>query len=201
MKAVITYAVGVLLCLCLLAALPVNGEEAIYGQVVRLHILANSDSDADQALKLEVRDAILRTHGSALRAGSEEEAEAQIRAAMPAIQRTAEETVAAAGYTYPVRVTFTRETYPTRYYDSLAFPAGTYPSLRILIGEGAGQNWWCVLFPPLCVGAATAAVPDAGDVPPGMTDSTWRLVSEDGEREIRFRVLEWVEEQKERRPA
>lgn len=196
MKAVITYAVGVLLCLFLLATLPVNGEEEIYRQVVRLHILANSDSEADQALKIEVRDAVLRTHGSALSAKSEAEAEAQIRAAMPAIQKTAEETVVAAGYAYPVRVSFTRETYPTRYYDSLAFPAGTYYSLRILIGEGAGQNWWCVLFPPLCVGAATACVPDGDAVPPGMTDSTWRLVSEDGEREIRFRVLEWMEAQR-----
>lgn len=193
MKKVMLYAVGLLLCAVLLAVWPVQGEEGIYDNVIRLHILANSDSQEDQALKLAVRDALLSTYGEALDCSSEAGAEEKIRALLPEIVATAQSVVDAQGYGYRVRISFTEEAYPTRTYGDLCFPAGVYRSLRVMIGEGVGQNWWCVLFPPLCVGAATEDTPLPDDAPNGLTDSQWKLVSADGRYEVRFRLLEWIE--------
>lgn len=195
MKSVIWYAVGLLLCVLLLATLPLSGEEKIYDDVVRLHILANSDTEEDQACKLAVRDAILSAYGEVLSCGSEGEAEERVRALMPKIKELSEQTLRARGKEEQVTLVFGDEKYPERTYGDLRFPAGTYHSLRILIGEGIGKNWWCVLFPPLCVGAATGeeflpAVPE--EAPCGMGEGAWRLVSESGKYEIRFRVLEWL---------
>ena len=109
------------------------------------------------------------------------------------IKALAEKTLAARGCTAPVTVTLTDEKYPERTYGDLHFPAGTYHSLRILIGEGEGKNWWCVLFPPLCVGSASeeTVLPEVEEDPPaGFTDSQWGLVSQDGKYEIRFKILE-----------
>jgi stage II sporulation protein R len=114
---------------------------------------------------------------------------------MPDIEQLARKTLAEQGTSAEVTVTFTDEPYPARTYGDLCFPAGTYHSLRILIGEGTGKNWWCVLFPPLCVGAATeeTMLPEVEETPPnGLTASQWRLVSQSGEYEIRFRILEML---------
>ncbi len=195
MKSVAIYTISLILCISLLSVMPISGEEGIYDNVVRLHILAHSDSEEDQALKLAVRDALLETYGKELNCESEADAAARVRALIPDIKTLAEDTLAAHGSSAPVTVTFTDEPYPERVYGDLHFPAGTYHSLRILIGEGAGKNWWCVLFPPLCVGAATeeTVIVEAEPEPPaGLTDSQWRLVSQSGEYEIRFRILEML---------
>lgn len=195
MKSFVVYIVSLILCVALLSVMPIHGEEGIYDNVVRLHILANSDSEEDQALKLAVRDALLETYGEDLNCQSEADAAARVQALIPAIKALAEDTLAAHGSAAPVTVTFTDEPYPERVYGDLRFPAGTYHSLRILIGEGEGKNWWCVLFPPLCVGAATeeTVLPEVEETPPaGLTDSQWRLVSQSGEYEIRFRILEML---------
>ncbi|MBQ8174709.1 MAG: stage II sporulation protein R [Clostridia bacterium] len=193
MKSLVTYALSLILCVAVLSVMPIHGEEQIYDNVVRLHILAASDSEEDQADKLAVRDALLATYGAELDYKNEADAAARIEALLPAIKTLAEETLAARGSNAPVTVTFTDENYPERTYGDLHFPAGTYHSLRILIGEGEGKNWWCVLFPPLCVGAATeeTVLPEVDEEPPaGFTDSQWKLVSQDGRYEIRFRFLE-----------
>ncbi len=196
MKRVCLYALGLVFCFVFLAAMPIEGEAAIYEDVIRLHILAASDSEEDQADKLAVRDAILATYGEELAAPSEAVAAGRVETLMPAIEVLAEETLASRGNPRDVTVTFTDESYPTRHYGALSFPAGTYHSLRVLIGEGEGQNWWCVLFPPMCVGAATADIPlgrpDAA--PDGVSDGAWQIVSRSGEYEIRFRVLEKLAE-------
>lgn len=193
MKTWITYILSLVLCAAVLSVMPIHGEEQIYENVVRLHILAASDSEEDQANKLAVRDALLATYGAELDCDSEADAEARVRALIPDIKQLAEETLRARGSQAPVTVTFTDEKYPERTYGELHFPAGTYHSLRILIGEGEGKNWWCVLFPPLCVGAATeeTVLPEVEEDPPaGFTDSQWGLVSRDGKYEIRFKILE-----------
>lgn len=193
MKRLTLYVLSLLLCVGVLSVMPIRGEEQIYENVVRLHILAASDSEADQANKLAVRDALLATYGSELDCQSEADAAARVQELIPDIKALAESTLAARGSPAPVTVTFTDERYPERTYGELHFPAGTYHSLRILIGEGEGKNWWCVLFPPLCVGAATeeTVLPEVGEEPPaGFTDSQWGLVSQDGKYEIRFRILE-----------
>jgi stage II sporulation protein R len=194
MKGVLMYTIGLLCCVLLLGVLPVAGEEKIYDEVIRLHVLANSDSEEDQANKLAVRDAILAAYREELAVASKAEAEERVASLLPAIKQLAEQTLMAQGAPAPVTVTFSDEVYPERVYGELHFPAGTYRSLRVLIGEGSGQNWWCVLFPPLCVGAATeeVAVSPPENTVDTMGKSAWHLVSQSGEYQIRFRVLEWL---------
>ena len=140
-----------ILCSAVCDILPIHGEEKIYESVVRLHVLANSDSDEDQALKLKVRDEILSYISPlVIDSKSQEDAMRIINEKIDEIEAIAQTTVYSHGYDYSVDVTLTLEEYPTRNYEAMSFPSGEYVSLRVLIGEAEGQNWWCVLFPPLC---------------------------------------------------
>ena len=145
------------LCTALCNVLPIHGEEKIYESVLRLHVLANSDSDEDQALKLKVRDEILSyVSPRVIDATSREEAQQILQNELENIEKIAAQTVAREGYDYSVDVTLTVEEYPTRNYEAMSFPSGEYISLRVLIGEAEGQNWWCVLYPELCTSTAHA---------------------------------------------
>lgn len=133
------------------------GEECsfIRENTLRLHILANSDSPADQALKLEIRDAVLSCSGE-LFSGCDTR-QKMISAAqeqLPKIQQVAEQTALHNGYELPVTASVTDMFFETRRYDHVILPAGTYTAVRIELGAAAGKNWWCVLYPPLCVSAA-----------------------------------------------
>lgn len=124
----------------------------ISGEVFRLHILANSDSDADQALKLRVRDSVLAYSASLFeQAQSKEEAERLTAERLDEIAAVAGRTVRENGYAYPVRAELTRMFFTTRRYEKYTLPSGMYDALRLTIGEGKGHNWWCVMFPSLCV--------------------------------------------------
>ncbi|MGM9624176.1 MAG: stage II sporulation protein R [Eubacteriales bacterium] len=171
-----------LLCICLsvlcaasvIGALPTKGEEMLYDRVIRLHVLANSDSEADQALKLRVRDAVLAyLEDTSVSADNADEAETEYRALLPEIEAAAVSVIAASGYDYPCRVTLTREAYPQRNYETVTLPAGTYRSLRVQIGDAAGRNWWCILFPPLCLSlAADMQQYDDSSVPAAVYEDT-----------------------------
>ena len=133
------------------------GEECsfIRENTLRLHILAKSDSPADQALKLKIRDAVLSCSGE-LFSGCDTR-QKMISAAqeqLPKIQQVAEQTALHNGYELPVTVSVTDMFFETRRYDHVILPAGTYTAVRIELGAAAGKNWWCVLYPPLCVSAA-----------------------------------------------
>ena len=133
------------------------GEECsfIRENTLRLHILANSDSPADQALKLKIRDAVL-SHSGELFSGCDTR-QKMVSAAqeqLSDIQRIAEQTAMHNGYDLPVTVSVTDMFFETRRYDNVLLPAGTYTAVHIELGEAAGKNWWCVLYPPLCVSAA-----------------------------------------------
>ena len=185
-----------LLALSLLVALllPVHGEEEIYDAVIRLHVIANSDNDDDQALKLKVRDAILAETADAFSGLTKEEAESYLAAHLEDFERIASAVVESEGCDYPVTATLTREEYPTKNYDALAFPAGTYLSLQIKIGEAEGKNWWCCLFPPLCLGIAKVSKDAAEDafVSVGLTPSQYKVLteSEAPAYQVRFKLLE-----------
>ena len=126
-------------------------QRGIAAKVVRFHVLANSDSEADQSLKLAVRDRILQEYGDVLQeTESKEETLLKLENASQEICETALDEVQAQGYDYPVRVSLVREEFPRKQYDELVFPAGIYDALRIEIGEAKGQNWWCVLYPQMC---------------------------------------------------
>ena len=175
-----------LVILMALSYLPIHGESEIYDTVLRLHVLANSDSEEDQALKLKVRDAVLEAYGDALAGYPTREAAAEaLSYLLPEMEALAKKTLEGLGDGSPVAVTLTEEPYPRRDYGTFALPAGEYLSLRILIGEAAGENWWCVLYPPLCLGTAT-------DTPVGMEDATYGLLTENGggSYTVKFRLLE-----------
>ncbi len=177
--------------------LPVHGESEIYSDVLRLHVLANSDSEEDQALKLQVRDAILAVSEPLLGGcATREEAEAVVRENIPLLEQTAKETLTAHGCAHSVAVTLDEEVYPTRNYDSFCFPSGRYLSLRVMIGEAEGQNWWCVLFPPMCLGAASREQSEDAYISVGFTGEQYRVItkSDHPTYQVRFRLLEVIEE-------
>lgn len=123
--------------------------------VIRLHILANSDSTENQTEKLLVRDALLAGAESWIPAGSDFSTGCEaLRAQLPAIRQTAEQTLRAAGCSDNVRVTLEQTDFPARQYGVMTLPAGSYQALRVEIGEAAGQNWWCVMYPAICIPAA-----------------------------------------------
>ena len=193
--------VAIVILLVLMMAvsfLPVHGEREIYDTVVRLHVLANSDTEADQALKLTVRDTVLATAAPYLEeCTTQAEAIDALTAHLSDLETAAAATIIAEGYDYPVTVLLGEEDYPTRTYESCAFPAGTYVSLRVLIGEAEGQNWWCCLVPPLCLSAATAkADNEDAFIQVGLTKDQYGIITETGKTKykVRFKLLEVLED-------
>lgn len=187
------------LCALVLGLFPVSGEEKVYDSVVRLHVLANSDSEADQELKLKVRDRIIEvTKELFSRAQTKEDAERIARSALSFIEREAETVVEENGFTYPVSVELGQEEYPERDYEGLKFPAGEYLSLRVMIGDAEGQNWWCVLFPPICLRAASRKGDDTEKafVEAGLTGEQYRIITEsdEGRYKVKFKILEILKE-------
>lgn len=169
-----------------------GAQSALAGQMVRLHVIANSDSAEDQALKLQVRDSILAAAGDSLSGVSDRQtAEAILEENLQALADAGAETVSAAGYDYPVSISLSDHWFPTREYEDFSLPAGTYRALRVVIGEGKGQNWWCVVFPPLCLGSvcekaeATAAMAGLSE------DEVALITGADGGYVIKFRLIEW----------
>lgn len=171
--------------------------------VLRFHVLANSDTEADQALKLKVKEAVLESLSPDLREmdGVEDAAE-YLETMREQIRRTAQRVIAAEGYDYPVAVTLQRDLFPVKTYGDVVFPAGMYDALRIEIGAGEGKNWWCVMYPPLCfVDVACETVDDETKEALGrvLSDEAYSIVvtSRTGEEvlpEIKFKVVEWWQE-------
>lgn len=183
----------VLLCI---GFLPIHGEEEIYDTVVRLHVLANSDSEEDQALKLKVRDAVLEITAPLVEGcTTQEEAVAALSAGEEAILTAARKVIAAEGRDDEVTIRLGREAYPTRTYESCAFPAGEYVSLRVCIGTAEGQNWWCCLFPPLCLSSATAKQDNEDAfISVGLNKDQYGIITETGnvKYKARFKILEVI---------
>ena len=158
--------------------LALRAQSQLAERVVRLHVLANSDGEEDQALKLLVRDRVLARATELLtQAKDRTEAEALLRAELPELEALAVRELRANGCAYPVTAKLTDTEFPTREYDGFTLPAGEYLALRVVIGEGAGRNWWCVVFPPLCT-AASADVPAAA-LAAGLTEDQVGLITEE----------------------
>ena len=145
----------ILLSAMLMAAIPTEAEGKIYEDTVRLHILAHSDAEADQEIKIYVRDYFLSAYGEAL-SGYEgaEAAEAAMEALLPEMEADIARVLAEQGADYGARVVLSEEWYERREYADAVYPEGRYTSLRVILGDGAGKNWWCVMFPPLCLDMA-----------------------------------------------
>ena len=178
-------------------ALALQTQEQLSDKVVRLHVLANSDSEEDQALKLLVRDAILeRAEDLLSKSGDREEAEGLLRGRLLEFEQVAAAVSAQAGYDYPVRVELEDTQFPTKEYDGFTLPAGEYLALRVLIGEAKGQNWWCVVFPPLCT-TASVEVP-ASALEAGLSEEEVRLITEENTGYVlKFKAVEWWQQAKQ----
>lgn len=173
--------------------LPIHGESEIYDSVLRLHVIANSDSEEDQALKLAVRDEVLEVAAEITEGcDSRDEAREALEARLGDIEAAARKRLCEEGYGYDVRVELGEEYYPTKEYESCSFPEGEYLSLRVIIGGGVGQNWWCCLFPPLCLSSASTVKNEDAFVSVGLTSEQYKIITEtDKPRyKIRFKILE-----------
>lgn len=170
-------------------------QSALAGQVLRLHVIANSDSDRDQALKLAVRDAVLAEATPLLEGAADPQAaETALMPHLDQLARLGQQVLADAGCGDSITVSIEDTWFPTRNYDSFSLPAGNYRALRVVIGEGEGQNWWCVVFPPLCLGSVTEEVVDAA-AEAGLTEDQIALITgQDGQYVLKFKLIEWWEE-------
>ena len=179
-------------------ALSLGEQTALAEKVVRLHVLANSDSEEDQALKLRVRDRVLAETEVLLKSSSDrEDAAHRLEDALPELERLASEEITESGYDYPVSIRLEETAFPTKTYDGFTLPAGEYLALRVLIGAAEGQNWWCVVFPPLCAAASEDVAETA--LAAGLTDGQVGLITEaDQGYELRLKSVELWEKLKER---
>ena len=171
----------------MVAVIPfVNSCKELSEDVMRVHILANSDSAADQSLKLAVRDAVL-AHCSAYFDDCEDknEAMAVTETHLHEIEQVAEREIRDHGFAYSVKAEVGQAYFNTRYYDDFTMPAGWYDSLRLTIGDGGGQNWWCVMYPALCVGAATE-----DKMKEDLDEGEYRVVTSD-QIDFRFKLVEY----------
>lgn len=197
MKKSLILVLSICMVFLIIGLLPVHGEAEIYDSVLRLHILANSDSDEDQALKLKVRDAILAEGGELFRECRDlQEATDAVEKNREKLLEIARRTIADEGYDYPVELKLSEEEYPIRTYGAVCFPSGRYLSLQILIGEAEGKNWWCVLFPPLCLSAATETKENEDAfISVGLSTDQYRVITETQEPpyKVRFKILEVIE--------
>ena len=172
--------------------LPLKNAGNLYDSVIRIHVLANSDSEADQTLKLSVRDSILKFAREELDLGANrEEAKREVEKNLDAMETLAKSTLRKAGCFHDVSVGITEEYYPTRTYETLSLPAGKYLSLRVQIGKAEGKNWWCVLFPPLCLSSSVETEDALASA--GMDEENVSLLmGKEKSYRVRFKLLELI---------
>ncbi len=196
MDGVFMYKLGKRLLICTIitaicwAVLLVRDRQQLNENLIRFHVVANSDSEADQSIKLQVRDAVLKSIQKDLKAIRDIDlAKQYLTENLPKIQSIANTTLSNLGLEQQAVVSFCKEAFDVRHYDTFSLPAGVYDSLRIVIGEGKGRNWWCVAFPVLCLPATTEEF-EAVAVDSGLTESLADTISDRNHHQIRFFLLE-----------
>lgn len=166
--------------------------DEIRNKVLRMHVIANSDEDYDQDLKLKVRDAVLE-EGKELFDGSltAKDAQEKIVPNIERLEKVALKTIRDEGYNYDVEIYVAEEYFKTRVYEnSVTLPAGEYTAVKVIIGEGKGRNWWCVMFPPMCLPAAKgdARIDDV------LNSDEMNIVNNGKRYSIKFKLLEFCED-------
>ena len=185
MKNILTALISILMATLVMATIPTEADGAIYEDTVRLHILANSDLEKDQALKLALRDEILKEYGKSLSVFEDvDTACAELEERLFEIEAFADAKILELGFDYKCEAMLVREWYDTRDYGDFSLPCGYYTSLKIVIGEGAGKNWWCVMFPPLCLDASVS----------GAAYSTEEELLITKKYAVKFKILELISE-------
>jgi stage II sporulation protein R len=176
-----------------------SAAQSVREEVVRLHILANTDSEFDQRIKLEVRDALLETNASILTEKViVENAKEYFEESKDELMKAVEKVLRENGVDYGATINLQIEYYETREYGDLTFPAGEYLSLKIVLGKGEGKNWWCVMFPPLCVPCADDVSTDESKTSHYLTDSGDDVVNGGEKYVVKFKIIEFYEELKQK---
>lgn len=195
-KTIVRIEISVLIAVVICCLININAFseqcDSIRDKMLRMHVIANSDSEEDQALKLKVRDAVL-SEGKELFDGtiSSQDAEKILIPHIKELEQVASETIKNEGFDYDVKITVQEEFFNTRVYDNaITLPAGNYMAVKVIIGEGKGQNWWCVMFPPMCLPAANAES-ELSDV---LTDEETEIVTNSEKYEFRFKIIELLED-------
>ena len=186
--------------LCILAAGSWLGEEQqeLADSVIRFHVIANSDSREDQALKLAVRDRVLEQAKAVYPENATlPQARAALEGALDQLAQAGQAVVEEQGYDYQLTARMEQCWFPTKEYDGFALPAGEYTALRVVIGEGQGQNWWCVAFPPLCLGAAGETVDTAAQAGYFTPEQVSLVTEENTGYVLKFKGMELLGELKE----
>lgn len=188
----ISVAIALLIC-CLMNITAFSNQcDGIRDKMLRMHVIANSDSVDDQNLKLKVRDAVL-LKGEELFDGSitADEAEEKIRPHINELKESALQVIKSEGYNYDVKITVQKDYFKTRTYDnSVTLPAGYYTAVKVIIGEGKGRNWWCVMFPPMCLPAADAEC-KIDDV---LNSEESNIVTNGKRYKLKFKIIEIYED-------
>ncbi|WP_195940728.1 stage II sporulation protein R [Romboutsia sp. 1001713B170131_170501_G6] len=171
-------------------------------KLIRFHVIANSDSDEDQELKLKVRDAVIEyLQPKLLKSKSISQSEEIIKNEYDQIERISENIIKENGYTYDIKVGIEYSNFPTKQYSSVVLPAGEYKALKIVIGEGTGKNWWCVMFPPLCfIDEENGVIDKATDekLKEVLTEEEYNLIThktkeEVSRVEVKFKIAEIID--------
>ena len=176
-KIIYAFAVAMVICVSM-SAYSDSAAEDLRENVTRLHIIANSDSDADQAVKIKIRDAILEK----AREGKTDTSD---------FEEIAEKTLRQNGFTYAARAQMGEFYFPEKSYKDMTFPAGEYHGLRVVLGDGEGKNWWCVMNPPLCFSEDTdGAMSEEGQtkLKNALNGETYEIITQ--KPEIRFKIVE-----------
>lgn len=183
-------ATGLLICGAFCLGGIMQDRQTLSREVIRLHVVAASDSEEDQAVKLKIRDAVVEELAGALEEmPSVEDAKVFLTGHLGDIEAVANTVLQEAGFSESVTVSFDTEAFDTRVYDTFTLPAGVYESLRIVVGDGEGRNWWCVVFPSLCM-PKTADDFASAAVGAGFSDSLTETVSNEEGYEVRFFILD-----------
>lgn len=191
MKKILIFAV-IILALVLLIRPIVKDKVSLQENILRLHVIANSDSEEDQKQKLSVRDSIISYLQPKLEGLTDkDQVMALIEEEMPKLKQIAQKTLNELGSKLSVVVRLCREEFNTRYYDTFSLPAGVYDALRVEIGNAEGKNWWCVVFPSLCLPAAGQSVVQTAATVGIDAELGNTLTGEQG-YEIRFFLLDWL---------
>ena len=195
-KTIFRIELSLLIALIICGVLNINAFsqqcDSIREKMLRMHVIANSNSEEDQQLKLKVRDAVLSA-GKDVFDGSvtSDDAKEKITPHIDYLEKVALNTIKNEGFDYNVKITVENEYFNTRTYDnSVTLPAGNYNAIKVIIGEGKGQNWWCVMFPPMCLPTSVAEC-EISDV---LTESETEIVTETEKYKFKFKIVEFFEE-------
>jgi len=196
MKKFMPFIVVGIVAICFVSTYFDKVESALSDNVLRLHVIANSDLDSDQNLKLKVRDEILKNADDIFIDNTDiTKAKENVRCNLDKIEEIAKNTIKENGYDYKVKVSFGKSDFPTKVYGNITLPAGSYEALKVEIGEAKGKNWWCVMFPPLCfVDASTPKMDDDAlkILKDTLSEDEYNLItnSDNANIEIKFKIYE-----------